>query len=99
PTLLRLILDSHPDISCGDETHVLGPMERMLDRWPALERYGFGRDYWYQKMANFFESFQREYAERRGKRRWADKTPEYSLSLDFINELFPTCQVVHIIRN
>src|SRR5437667_10431218 len=73
-TLLRLILDSHPEISCGPETHLLGPMHRMFDRWSSLQLFGFERDYWYEKMADFINSFQTEYAQRRGKTRWADKT-------------------------
>jgi hypothetical protein len=50
-------------------------------------------------IAGFFHDFHMRYAEERGKERWADKTPTYARRLGCINELFPTCQVVHIIRN
>ena len=31
-TLLRLILDSHPRISCGEETHFLRDLEAIVGR-------------------------------------------------------------------
>jgi hypothetical protein len=34
-----------------------------------------------------------------GKVRWADKTPAYALILDFIDDLYPDCQVIHVIRD
>ncbi|UCC29807.1 MAG: sulfotransferase [Phycisphaerales bacterium] len=99
-TLLRLILDSHPDISCGPETHFLMGLSTIVGRrWELIERYGFEKAYWYQKVAEFFDSFQRGYAERRGKKRWAEKTPYYTTILDFINQLFPSSQFIHIIRD
>lgn len=98
-TLLRLMLDSHPAISCGPETHFVAPLQQVMDRWPALSRFGFEREYWYEKLADFVDSFQSDYARRRGKRRWADKTPLYALHLDFVNDLFPRSQVVHLIRD
>jgi Sulfotransferase family len=99
-TLMRLVLDSHLNISCGPETHFLGALGTVLeDRWDELQLFGFDRRYWNDKIADFFGSFQAEYAMRRGKRRWADKTPIYSRHLLLINELFPDCRVVHVIRD
>jgi len=98
-TLLRLMLDSHPNISCGAEAHLFGPMQQMFDRWPSLRMFGFEREYWHEKMAEFINSFQMEYAEARGRKRWADKTPINALYLPFIDKVFPNCQVVHLLRN
>jgi hypothetical protein len=99
-TLLRLMLDAHPHISCGPETSFLIDMERIVrHHWSHIELYGFSREYWRDKIARFFASFQVEYAARRGKRRWADKTPHYTPHMDFIAALFPDAQFVHIIRD
>jgi hypothetical protein len=99
-TLLRLMLDSHPDISCGPETRFLEGLSKVAEEASVrLSRYGFPEDYWDRKIAEFFDSFQREYAARRGRSRWADKTPRYALSLDYVNRLFPDCLVVHVIRD
>jgi hypothetical protein len=100
-TLLRLLLDSHPNISCGPETGFLTDFAGITrdPMWPHLQQYGFPKEYWHRKVAELFDSFQSDYACARGKARWAEKTPNYALHLDYINELFPTCQVVHIIRD
>lgn len=99
-TLLRLILDSHSNISCGPETKFLDDLKKITkNHWERLERYGFEREYWKQKIAQFFCSFQQEYANKRGKKRWADKTPQYVKQLEFIDWLFPSCQIIHIIRD
>jgi hypothetical protein len=99
-TLLRLMLDSHPNISCGPETRFLQDFAKLTsDSWDRLSLYGFPKAYWLDKAAEFFDSFQAEYAKSRGKTRWADKTPRYALSLAYINDLFPTSQIVHVIRD
>lgn len=99
-TLVRLMLDSHPNVSCGPETRFLEALSKVsVESSTRLAKYGFEEDYWDRRIAEAFDGFQREYASRRGRGRWADKTPRYALSLDYINRLFPTCQVVHVIRD
>ncbi len=40
-TLLRLILDAHPHISCGEETHFLRDLEAIVGRdWELVATYG-----------------------------------------------------------
>jgi hypothetical protein len=99
-TLLRLMLDSHPGISCGPETRFLEDFAALTERnWSYMRNYGFPRSYWDRKLAETFDSIKRDYASETGKTRWADKTPRYALSLGYITELFPACQVVHVIRD
>jgi hypothetical protein len=99
-TLLRLILDSHPRISCGPETRFLADLAQVTRRnWGSLRNYGYPQQYWDAKFAELFASFQRDYASARGKSRWADKTPRYALSLDYILRLFPHAQIVHMVRD
>lgn len=99
-TLLRLLLDSHSRISCGPETRFLEDMERIVGSdWKRLSQYGFPREEWLRRIAEFFGGIQRDYAASRGKARWADKSPRYAMKLDFIMELFPDAQIVHVIRD
>lgn len=99
-TLLRMMLDAHPGISCGPETHFLTDLERILSRhWEGIKLYGFSEEYWFRRIASFFDTFKMDYARQKGKTRWADKTPGYTRRLDFITALFPTCQLVHLIRD
>jgi hypothetical protein len=99
-TMLRLMLDSHPRISCGEETHFLQTMEPVVGRnWRLVERYGFPREYWIARLAELYGGAMAEYAARRGKQRWADKDPATTLLLPFADELFPTAQYVHLMRD
>ncbi|MDQ3492947.1 MAG: sulfotransferase [Chloroflexota bacterium] len=99
-TLLRLMLDSHPRISCGEETHFLRDLESTVGaHWPLLETYGFPREYWLERIRALYTGFQADYMARRGKERPAEKDPTYTLVLPFIDELFPDAQYVHLIRD
>lgn len=99
-TMLRLVLDSHSRISCGPETRFLADMERIVGvDWQRLSRYGFSKEEWLARMADFFGGFQADYAARRGKVRWADKTPMYALNIPLITAMFPDSQIVHVIRD
>ena len=98
--MLRLILDSHSRISCGPETRFLEDMQRIVGAdWKRLSQYGFAREEWLRRIAQFFGGIQHDYAASRGKQRWADKSPRYAMTLPFIMELFPDAQVVHVIRD
>jgi hypothetical protein len=99
-TLLRLMIDSHPNISCGPETRFLKDFSEITGKnWERLALYGFPKEYWFEKVADLFDTFQSDYAAARGKKRWADKTPLYALSLPYIVDIFPTCQIIHVIRD
>ncbi len=99
-TLLRMMLDSHPRLSCGEETHFLRELQPIVgERWPLLETYGFPREYWLERIRELYERFQADYLARRGKARWVDKDPVYTLCLPFIAEVFPTAQYVHLVRD
>lgn len=99
-TMLRLVLDSHSRISCGPETRFLPDLRRIVDSdWPRLARFGLPREDWLRRIADFFGGVHADYAAGRGKARWADKTPLYALSIDFVTEVFPDAQIVHVIRD
>jgi hypothetical protein len=99
-TLLRMMLDSHPAISCGEETKFLADLAPILGaHWRLLSTYGFSREWWADRIRGFYSGFQEEYLARRGKRRWAEKTPTYTRHLGFVDELFPTALYVHVIRD
>ncbi len=99
-TMLRLMLDSHARISSGEETHFLQQTEPVVGKqWRLLERYGFPREYWLDRLRHLYGDFQAEYAARRGKVRWADKDPANTLLLPFVEELFPDAQYIHLLRD
>jgi hypothetical protein len=99
-TLLRLILDSHPRISCGEETHFLRDLESVVGRnWQLVATYGLPRSWWIEHIRGLYEAFQAEVLSRNAKARWAEKDPTYTLHLPFIEELFPDALYVHLLRD
>ncbi|HXW32844.1 MAG TPA: sulfotransferase, partial [Acidimicrobiales bacterium] len=99
-TMLRQILDSHPAISCGPETRFLWGMRGIEERnWTSLAGFGLSIDEWHAEVRGLFESFHLRYAASQGKTRWADKSPDYALMLDYVEALYPECQVVHLVRD
>jgi len=98
-TLVRLLLDSHPNISAGAETKFLPELERMIERANLDRKFDLQRAYLLDRMREFYGTIQHDYMARRGKRRWAEKTPAYTLHLPLIDELYPDAQFVHVIRD
>jgi hypothetical protein len=105
-TLLRVMLDAHPAIACGPESHFLvDPEFERFHRhfrgkwWKRAEGYGYGAaeidDLFREFARNWFETYMR----RQGTRRWADKTPQTIRILPYLWELFPTAKFVHMIRD
>ena len=99
-TMLRLILDSHARISCGEETHFLRDLEAIVGRnWPLVSTYELPRVWWLAHIRGLYADFQAEVLARSGKARWAEKDPTYTLHLPFIEELFPDACFVHLLRD
>jgi hypothetical protein len=99
-TLLRLILDSHPSVSAGPESRFLWGIRAIEERnWSTLAGFGVTLDEWHANVRTLFEAFHLRYAEHQGKARWADKSPDYALMLDYVDVLYPDAQIVHIVRD
>ena len=105
-TLLRVMVDAHPAISCGPETHFL--VDERLHAyhkhfrdtwWRRAEGYGYSQDDMDTMVRDFVRTWFETYMHRRGKRRWADKTPQSIHALEGIWRLFPTARFVHVIRD
>jgi hypothetical protein len=120
-TLLRLMLDAHPDLAIPPETHFLpeaaeackhasDPRRAFLEtvlshrRWTDLH---IEEDLLAQRIAaiepfDFGEAVRALYglyAEKFGKSRWGDKTPQYRNRMRVIQELLPEAHFIHIIRD
>lgn len=99
-TLLRWILDSHSAISCGPESRILWGIRVAEERnWPTLAGFGLSIDEWHAQVRALFESLHLRYAQAQGKPRWADKSPDYALMLDYIERLYPDAVIVHVVRD
>jgi len=128
-TLLRLMLNAHPDLAIPPESYFITQLwarreryavrggvdadlvlddlltDRAVDgsfrrHWgldPALlrERLGGVRG----DLSEVFRALFRLYADRMGKPRYGDKTPEYVLAVPLLAGLFPEAGFVHLVRD
>jgi hypothetical protein len=97
-TLLRRILNAHPDIACPGETNVLSACARFLHSetiaegvdvgvLSGLQFAGFAEDDVLERLRELAFGFHREAARREGKSRWASKTAFDAFHLDAIERL------------
>jgi hypothetical protein len=101
-TLLRVILDSHPNIACGPESSLFTGgflPHKLSSKFSVSERqvwtlHNAARDH-----AEFIESFFTFYAAERGKPRWADKTPQNVWHLEWILRHFPKARFIYMLRD
>jgi hypothetical protein len=104
-TLLRLILDSHPNIAIGPETGFMGGLlaTRTIPNW----KFGDG---WYRRLGwrdeefdaclrSFFGSVLERYAVEQGKPRWGEKTPFHTSHMPLMARIFPDAVFVGIVRH
>jgi hypothetical protein len=102
-TLLRVILDSHPNICCGPETHLIKNMklirDRIIERWDMLKPYGIEEKELNLKIQEILTLFTNNYLKIKNKNRWAEKTPDNIFYVSEINKFFPNCQFINIIRD
>lgn len=104
-TLLRVILDTHPNICCGPEsrlfTHHLDEKHRraLARRFDLdLERIEAQIDE-SPSLCHFVDAFFSDYCTDRAKKRWAEKTPRNVLHVGFILKHFPKAKFIHVIRD
>lgn len=101
-TLLRLILDSHPDIAAPPETFVfsqiLAPLrdERMTR---AMWNLGYHRDALALALGDCARGFLEGYAASKGKQFWIEKTPTYVDLLPELREAMPDAKFLMLYRN
>jgi hypothetical protein len=104
-TLLRLILDSHPNIAIPRETgfmraynaHQFIPFKWSGRNW--AKRMGWSRQELDEELARFYDRIFMRNVERQGKQRWGDKTPYHTWHVDDMARLFPEAVFVGIVRH
>ena len=104
-TLLRVMLDSHPDIACGSElrlVHVFANLWRNIrDTRGDILREHFGvtdgnlKTSFADQLGNILE----RHRVAQGKSRVAEKTPANVTVFPLLRELFPASPLIHVIRD
>ncbi len=106
-TLMRQLLDGHPHIACGPESHLF--RQNQLERiyaylrtiWPTLlsPHYAFDPHTVDQVMAGLIHAVVMPNSQQQDKPRWAHKTPETIFFIDTLFAVFPAAQFIHMIRD
>jgi Sulfotransferase family len=105
-TLLRFILDSHPELACPPETNVGQTAANLVRTWNLLENAGADTTaadvpaprILQAARAAIDEVFDR-YLDRRGKARWCDKSLDSHLHAELLAQLYPGARFICLYRH
>jgi hypothetical protein len=103
-TLLRVILDTHPNIACGPELKLIPGIARdwatsVRHLSDLLSAYGLSPTDVNRCYREFIESFLAKLPGLAGKTRVAEKTPNNVFFFRHLNQLFPESPLIHVIRD
>jgi hypothetical protein len=104
-TLVRAILDAHPDIACGPELRAFPALARLYretlaSMGPTLEAHYFYKTSDLKaSFRDLMASFLQPFHERSGKTFVAEKTPANALYFAELHALFPQSRFVHVVRD
>jgi hypothetical protein len=108
-TLLRFILDSHPELACPPETTVASACASLLRSWAILEEAGSeGRALsdaaevppaGIAMVQSAIDGLFRSYLHRRGKQRWCDKSLDSHMYADLLAQAYPQAKFICLYRH
>lgn len=102
-TLLRYVLDSHPNIAVPPESNFIDSLADLWrDEWyrRGLRGVGLDEQELEARLRDFVWGIFDDYALAKGKGRWFDKTPSYAEQLDFLDRLFGSeCRYIMLYRH
>ncbi|MFC1543385.1 sulfotransferase [Candidatus Neomarinimicrobiota bacterium] len=103
-TLLRVILDSHPNIACGPELKVIPTLANLWHQFhtsffQTLQSYHLTRGEINQLFTNVMLTLFEKYRRSQGKHRIAEKSPNNVFFFQHLHNLFPDSPLVHVIRD
>jgi hypothetical protein len=102
-TLLRYVLDSHPNIAVPPESNFLNGLASLHgDEWYRKGLQGMGVDDQglQRHLRRFAGALFDDYAVAKGKQRWFDKTPSYVDIIEFLHAIFgEQCRYIMLYRH
>lgn len=104
-TLLRLVLDSHPNIAISEETGFMGAASatRVIPNWRYgaewYTRLGWTEEELDARLREFYAGMFERYATGQGKRRWGEKTPFHAWHIEAMARIFPDAVFLAIVRH
>jgi hypothetical protein len=109
-TLVRFLLDSHPDLACPPESSIASACVALARSWGTLENAGSGNK---RKPSDpitlspraatairaAIDQLHRPYLSRRGKRRWCDKSLDTYQFADVVAQVYPGAKFICLFRH
>jgi hypothetical protein len=101
-TLLRLILDTHPELACPPETNIAKIVPLLRDIWLTVN--GDSADdtlspQGHRSISQVMEAIYEPYLRQRGKRRWCDKSIGTSEVADQFLKFYPKAKFICLYRH
>jgi hypothetical protein len=93
------MLDAHPNISCGPESLFLRHIADLERQNLHVREFLVSDEEWRAHVRDLFLWLHVQRAVQLGKTRWVDKSPGYAMIPNFLDSMFPDCQIVHVIRD
>ncbi|MGO9078747.1 MAG: sulfotransferase family protein [Streptosporangiaceae bacterium] len=101
-TLLRFILDAHPDLACPPETELPTMCKRLADVWSVFERPADGTaltDAAIAGMRHTLDLMIGPYLNSRGKKRFCDKSIGSAVHAALLVRMYPRARFVCLYRH
>ncbi len=103
-TLIRVILDSHPNIACGPELKVTPILADLWHKfrtahYPPLQEYLLMPEDINRIFGQMIASLLQKYRENAGKPRIAEKSPNNVFFFQHLHHIFPESPLIHVIRD
>lgn len=109
-TLLRFILDSHPDLACPPETMVGSACATMIRLFGYLENSGVAErtdvmappevsPEGLKVIREAIDSAYGRYLEQRGKKRWCDKSLDTYQFAELLVKIYPEAKFICLVRH
>jgi hypothetical protein len=108
-TLLRFILDSHPDIACPPETSVAATAAQLARTWDIVDNAGSETTpltapgalppHVADAVREAVDKILGRYLQRKGKRRWCDKSLDSYVHAELITALYPEARFICLYRH
>jgi hypothetical protein len=105
-TLLRFILDSHPELACPPETLAASACASMLRSWMTLMEGSAPRTDVSQLppagiavVQSAMDQLFGDYLRLRGKRRWCDKSLDSHMYADLLAQAYPKAKFICLYRH
>lgn len=99
-TLLRYMLDAHPNLACPPETFVAPALAQMMGTQSVLLGHATHTqsEEFKAALSDLADSLFATYATQQGKRRWCDKSLQSIDFADLLADIFPTAHFLCLYR-